>query len=192
MSCLDIEQIHLYLDGDLGPERMSEISAHLETCSACRGRVERRREFEEAARSLPLWELPRDFTRNLMARLYPEQAPLRTWLVTAAAGVSLLSVVLFTFFLLTGDTLGSLLLQISRGIPEGLHTVSVWAGKGLTLFSALVTVIRQLGQLILQGLGLLTSVLNPQVQVGLILLTMIISAGIFLGLRRVFHSGDRA
>ena len=47
-----------YLDGTLAPSRRAEIDAHLATCDACRGEIDRARSAKSALAGLPDLEVP--------------------------------------------------------------------------------------------------------------------------------------
>ena len=51
MSCSSVRRdLHFYLDSELGPDASLAMAHHLESCAACRLRMEGERELEELFR----------------------------------------------------------------------------------------------------------------------------------------------
>jgi hypothetical protein len=58
---LDIQRsLPLYLDGELGPERIEQVERHLMDCAWCRGRLAQLRDGQKFAKRMPLPVLDRD------------------------------------------------------------------------------------------------------------------------------------
>ncbi len=82
MNCLDMqERLSAYLDGDLSPEEMKEVAAHLSGCESCQAVLSELREVRDALRSLPEVEIPEDLHATIMERIRPhmKQKKQRRW-----------------------------------------------------------------------------------------------------------------
>lgn len=64
MNCLRINQIYLYLEGELSPAENKSIEEHLSSCLICKKAVKERKLLLQASRSLPLWNTPPDFSHH--------------------------------------------------------------------------------------------------------------------------------
>ena len=73
MTCLRIDQIYLYLEKELTPFENKKIEEHLYSCLKCKNEIEERKILLKASKSLPLWELPSNFSLHLMERLFPDK-----------------------------------------------------------------------------------------------------------------------
>lgn len=99
MKCLGIDQVYSYLEKELSSEENKKIEEHLATCLKCKKALEERSLLLQAADSLPLWQIPPDFTQQVMARVYPDKVTLRQWLTAVAVGTSSIVATLLAFFI---------------------------------------------------------------------------------------------
>jgi len=58
MSCLRLDQIYLYLEGQLPASEIKELEKHLASCLKCQEAVEERKVLLQASQTLPLLETP--------------------------------------------------------------------------------------------------------------------------------------
>lgn len=192
MTCLRIDQIYLYLEKELTPSENKKIEEHLASCLKCKNAIDERKILLKASESLPLWELPSDFSRQVMSRIFPEKVSLRTWATAAALGFSSFILILLAFFLLTGKNLADLFIDLGHAQLNPVRNLLILFVKLVKLASILVKVIVQFSRLLFEAFALLTTILNPETQIILILITVILSASLFYGVRRKFMTGEKA
>ena len=86
MNCPDREDLMLWLDGELPPERTRQIERHLEECSACRRAVNAKKRMESLWRGN--WQDPDDTAFTIMRRRLVSSVPWwrrqRSWMAVAA------------------------------------------------------------------------------------------------------------
>jgi hypothetical protein len=192
MRCLRADQIYLYLEKELTPPEIQKIKEHLTSCPACQKAVEERKILLQASESLPLWEIPPDFACQVMERISPKKVPLRSWLAAAAAGLLSISLTFFIFFVLSGENFLEVVFGLGHGLLELVRTASVLLIKVFKLISLLIKVINQLLGFLFEGFIRFTSILNPEVQIILIVLTIILSLTLIFGVRRKFIGGEKS
>jgi anti-sigma factor RsiW len=91
---IDDELLSALVDGQLSPDEMTRVQAHLETCPACRERSDDFRSVSQLLRGLPEVELPRDF--SLGPRLVvdpPNVVRLRRWYTATRVSAAALAAV---------------------------------------------------------------------------------------------------
>lgn len=191
MRCLSIEQIYLYLEKELSPAEEREIHEHLAACPKCKKAVEERRVLLQAAESLPLWKTPPDFAQQVMARIFPERVSSLAWLGAAASGFASMILAVVLFALVTGQSLSSLLFNIYHTGLDFLKNLSPLFAKILKVASLLVKILQQLGELLIKGLTLLTTIISPQVQIILIAVAIIFIASSIYGIKRKLLIGEK-
>jgi hypothetical protein len=192
MRCLKADQIHLYLEKELAPSQIQKIEEHLASCLQCRKAVEERKILLQASESLPLWEIPPAFARQVMEQIFPKKVPLRSWLEAAAAGFISIILTLSIFFALSGENLLEMVFNLGHRFLKLLRTASVLFIKLSKLASLLIKVIIQFLGFLLEGFIRLTSILSPEVQIILILLTVFLSAILVFGVRKKIMAGERS
>lgn len=192
MRCLKADQIYLYLEKELTPPEIQEIKEHLTSCPTCQKAVEERKILLQASKSLNLWEIPPDFARQVMERISPKKVTLRSWLAAAAAGLLSISLTFFIFFVLSGENFLEVVFGLGHGLLDLVRTASVLLVKVFKLASLLIKVINQFLGFLFKGLMRLTSILNPEVQIILIVLTTILSLTLIFGVRRKFIGGEKS
>jgi predicted anti-sigma-YlaC factor YlaD len=192
MRCLSIDQIYLYLEKELLPAEEREIHEHLAACPKCKKAVEERRLLLQAAESLPLWKTPPDFAQQVMARIFPDRVSPLAWLGAAASGFASMILAVVLFALVTNQSLSSLLINIYHTGLEFVKNLSPFFAKILKVASLLVKILQQLGELLIKGLTLLTTIISPQVQIILILVAIVFIASSIYGIRRKLFVGEKA
>lgn len=192
MRCLKADQIYLYLEKELAPPEIQKIKEHLTSCPKCQKAVEERKILLQASESLPLWEIPPDFARQVMERISPKKVTLRSWLTAAAAGLFSISLALSIFFVLSGENFLEVVFGLGHRLLDLVQTASVLLVKVFKLASLLIKVINQFLGFLFKGLIRLTSILNPEVQIILIVLTVILSVTLIFGVRRKFVGGEKS
>ncbi len=192
MNCLRVDQVYLYLEEELPLSKKNRVKEHLSSCSKCRDAVEERRRLLQASESLSLWEAPPDFTHQVMARLFPVRMSIRKWIAVTAAGFALMAFVFLAYIMFSGQTLVSSLSSIGLRSLNLLRSVSVFLLKIVKLIGLLIRVIVQIFEIFIQFLARLTAMISPEVQIVLIILTVILSTSLLFGVRRKLLTGDKA
>jgi anti-sigma factor RsiW len=91
MTCADAERfVEAYADGELDRATSTALEAHLESCAACRARLEEVRSLSATLHAAPYFRAPASLRRavadaRVTARPAPWRRPLAPWLVAAAA-----------------------------------------------------------------------------------------------------------
>lgn len=192
MSCLRIDQIYPFIEGDLPPNEKRSIEAHISSCNKCKTAVQERRLLVEASQSLPVWEVPQNFTQRVLANIVPKRITFRDWVVTAAIGLSSAVLAFFVVYLVSGQTLADVFINLNRSALNLFQNIVVVSAKAAKLISVGIQIILKIASLIMKGLGSLTTILGPELQIGLILLTVIITALLLFGAKRKFLAGEKA
>ncbi len=191
MNCLGVDQVYLYLEEELSLSEKNMVKEHLASCSKCRDVVEERRLLLQASESLPLWEAPPDFTRQVMARLIPARMSFRKWIAVSAAGFAITAFVFMVYIIFSGQSLVSSLSSIGLRTLDLFRSVSVFFLKIVKLIALLIRVIGQILEIFIQFLARLTAIISPEVQVALIIFTVILSTSLLYGVRRKLLTGDK-
>ncbi len=192
MSCLHIDQIYLFLEEGFSPEETQSIREHISSCLKCRSAVEEREVLVKASKSLPPLEIPPGFTQRVLTQIFPRVTPLREWLTAAAVGIISAVFAFFAVYLLTGQNLGYLFINLNRMALDLFRNFIFILVKASKLISLLVKILYKLGSLFVNGLANLTTLLNPEIQIILIALTVILSALLLYGAKRKFFAGEKA
>jgi hypothetical protein len=179
MTCLNLEKLYAYLEGDLDGRDKKFVEDHAASCSACREALEERRYLLQAAETLPAFEVPGDFARSVMDRIAPERAKAKTsvWLKAAAAGAATFAAALVATTLITGHTLSQLVLGLNRFLWSNLQGLASVLTKGAKyVFLTFKTLLQITGE-VLQILKTLTSFIGPETQIVFIGATVVLVLG---------------
>jgi anti-sigma factor RsiW len=189
-SCPPLQDLFLYLEGELGPYKARALEEHVERCGACREALAARRLLHEAFTTLPPFEVPADFARAVMDSL-PETETVRGgWLAPLLAAVASLVVGLLGFNLLTGTSLSDVLVAVNRMAGAALSGLLPLAAKSLKLAVLLLQSATDLAEMLLAAAGSAARALGPR---GLALLVGLGGAALLLalfGARRFFSQGE--
>lgn len=192
MDCLGTDQIYLYLEGELNKGETAVINEHLAACPKCRRALEERKLLVEAATSLPVWEIPTGFSQQVMDRLFPFRPALGQALLTATIGAFLIIAGLLATFIYSGQSLFNFLVSFNQTILNGLSSLTVMGARLVKLAALLVKVLFRFSGFLWESFGRLTMTLSPEVLAGLIVLTLILSASLYYGIRhKVLVRGKR-
>ncbi len=192
MSCLRIDQIYLYLEGELSFEETQSAREHISSCTKCKRAVDERELLVKASKSLPPLEIPPDFTQRVLNQIFPPITSLREWLMTAAIGISSAVLAFFAFYVLSGQNLTHLFISLNRMALNFLRNFIVVLAKAVKLISLIIKVLFKVGSMLVNGMVSLTTLLSPEIQIILILLTIILSALLLYGAKRKFSAGEKA
>ena len=191
MGCLTIEQIYLFLEGELSPQEVQTIHAHLESCPRCRKAIDARRSLVQAVDSLPRFKVPPDFTQQVMARIFPEKAPLRAWIKAIAGGLSSMVFAFFLYYIFSGKNLAEVFVSLNQFFLSAFRTLSTGFVKAFKLIWHLIDLVMQFFSFLLKGFSQLTTIVRPEVQVAVIALILLVSALLFIGVRRKLMMGEK-
>ena len=192
MKCLRIDQIYLHLEGELSPEEHRSIREHISSCEKCRKAVEERGLLVEASRTPPVWEAPQDFTHRILAQIFPTRIKLRDWIITASIGLSSAVLAFFVIYMISGKNLADLFVNLNRTVLNLFQNIIVVLIKTAKLISVGIQVIIKIGSLVLKGLSSLTTIISPEIQIGLMVLTVVIAALLLFGAKRKLFAGEKA
>lgn len=190
MNCLTIDQVYLYLENELTPEESSGIGDHIVSCEKCRTAVEDRRILMEAAESLPPLQVPPDFSQQIMARIFPQKSQIRIWIAALATGFSLVVAIFLAAFLQSDFSLSGAFIQLNRSLWSFVSNLSVFFIKLIKIISLTFNLLVQLTSYFYKALVGLTSVVGIEVQITLIILTVLLSLTAAYGVRRKIWSGE--
>ena len=190
MNCLSLDQVYLYLENELTHEESSGIAGHIASCEKCRDAVEDRKILMEAAESLPLLQVPPDFTQQIMARIFPQKSQIRIWIAALATGFSLVVAIFMAAFLQSDLSLSGTFIQLNRSLWSFVSNLSVFFIKLIKVISLTFNLVVQLSGYIYKALASMTSVIGIEVQITLIILTILLSITAFYGVRRKIWSGE--
>jgi len=192
MSCLRIDQIYLFLEGELSSAEVSTIKEHLSLCPKCKKAVEERRMLLRASESLPVLETPPDFTRQVMRKIFPKKISLPSLLIAEASGFSAEALMIFALFLLTRKSLLSIFVGFNHVVQSFMLNLSVVSAKLVKLVSIFAEIIFLLFKYIFKGFFFLTTILSADVQIILIFITLILSFLLLYGVRKKILTGEKA
>ena len=192
MGCLTIEQIYLFIENELTADETKKVQQHLKTCSQCLQLVEERRILVQAAETLPPFELPGNFTEQVMANIFPSRAPFRNWIKIAASGMAAMITAFSIFYIFSGKNLADIFVSINKFFLPALRTLSTGVVKAFKLAWHLINIVLQFFDFALKGFGKLTTILSPEVQIGIVTMALIVFTVIFLTVRKKIMFGEKA
>ena len=192
MSCLRIDQIYLFLEGELSSEEYRSVKDHLSACEKCRRAVQERKLLLEASESLPLWKTPRDFTQRVLDSIFPQKITLRDWIVTASVGLSTAVLAFFVVYLVSGQNLADLFVHLNQSVLSLFQNIVVVLVKAAKLISIGVQVIFKIASLILKGLASFSTLLSPHFLFGITALAVILTVLVLFSAKRKLFVGEKA
>jgi hypothetical protein len=191
-TCLRLEHIYLFLEGELGPYDAAKLEEHVETCAACRDVLAERRVLHEAFKTLPPFEVPEGFARRVMDALPVPEARRPAWLAPLVAAVAALSVGLLGFNLFTGTSVLEVLLSVNGFVGSVLSRLAPLLVKTLKLLNILFKVASDLTRLAYAGLATFTRILGPQGLALVLGLGALLTVLAVLGARRFLREGEQS
>ncbi|MBN1272481.1 MAG: zf-HC2 domain-containing protein [Candidatus Aminicenantes bacterium] len=190
MKCLTVQQIYLYLEEELSPEKASKVKKHLVSCDKCRRALEERRLLHTASLSLPQWNVPPNFAEKTIEKIFPVEKRKFRWAPILATACSSLFLITVFSAVLQGQKLPAFLFGVLRTVWGFIEKTSLFAVKLIKVSVNLVKVLQRFLEMISQELSSLTGSLGTEIQVISISLTLILlflTAFIF---RRIFITGE--
>ena len=192
MKCLSIEQIYLFIEKELPLSENKKIEEHLATCRKCKNALEERRHLLQASENLPLWQTPPDFTQQVMAKIFPIRVPLSAWLTAAYAGFGSIILAIFILVLVIGKNFSSILTSLNHSLWNFVRNLSPAFVKLFKVASLFVKTLQQFFEYIIKAFASLTTIINPQVQIIIITITIILIAFSIYGIKRKILIGEKA
>jgi predicted anti-sigma-YlaC factor YlaD len=192
MNCLTIDRLYAYLDGDLSPVEKKEADRHFASCESCRIALAARKCLAETAASLPAFEIPDDFSAQVMARIASASARARVktwgWLSALAAGAVTISMGLILTALFSGQGVPVLLQKAAAAFGGYLHDAANFAVKGLKILVLAGKIVGDIAGQVLNALRAVTDMIGPETQAVLAggTLLILVTGGLFLRRRIVF------
>ena len=191
MNCLSIREIYRYLEGDLSETRAAQVEQHLADCTACQQVLEERRHLLQACRRLPLWQVPPDFARQVLDRLFPLRLSLGRAFLIAVSGTAVIVTALFLIFVFSGQNLLNLLMSLNQSILSGLRDLAVYGAKFVKMVSLLAKAVGQFSQFVWESLARLSGLPGTELQVALVIMAVLFTASLVFGVRRLFPIGEK-
>ena len=191
MNCLRLDQIYPYLENDLPDAEITAIREHIAQCPRCHQAVEDRQMLIQAVESLPPLETPVDFSHQVMSRIFPQTLPLVRSLATAAAGSGVIFLFTLIIFIASGQNLVNVLMTMNQSVLNSIQSLSVLFAKFMKLAFLFAKMIIQFARYFIDGLTRLTTIIGPEFQIILVLITLLLSATLFYGLKRKFSFGEK-
>lgn len=191
MKCLDIDQIYLYLEGELSPEKAGAIQTHIARCQKCSQAVQERSFLLDASESLPPMEIPADFAQQTMEMIRPEKDTIWNLFFAAAIGFSSTVLIMFMYLLISGQNPARFFIQLSHTFLSSFKTLSVWLAKSVKLISIAFKIVWQIGSFLLSGISRLTHIMSMEFQIGLVILAFILYISLYFGIRKNILTGEK-
>lgn len=191
MSCLSAEKIYMYLEKELSPPEEKRVERHLSRCLKCRNALEERKFFLQAVEGLPSWQVPANFSQQVMDRIFPVKVSLWEWLSALAGGFLTFLLALTICILATGQNLASLFLSLQQTIWGTIKNSSLVLIKFFKVISVFLTTVRQLLESLFKGLLQMLTVFSLELQILLISILILASFLIIYGMRRKFLIGEK-
>lgn len=192
MKCLTIEQIYLYIEKELTASESKKIEEHLAACPKCLKAFKERKHLHQAVESLPLWQTPPDFTRQIMSRIFPAKVSLLTWLSAAATGFASTILAFFIFFLATGQNISDLIISLNYTLWNFVKNLSLIFVKLFKLTSLAFEILQQFFGFLFKTVASLTTIVSPQTQIIIIAITIILTISLIYGIKRKIFIGEKA
>ena len=184
MSCLSLDRLYRYLDGDLVPEEAAEFELHLAACARCREAVEERRALSQAASSLPDLELPAGFSEVVLARIVRAEAPRKSWLAILGIGLGALGASLGTLVLASGQSATGLLLRFGRGSLESIRDIVLLVLKFFKLILLAGKILPDLAGTALRGLSRVPGSFPAELLAVAAVIALLAMSSLLFGFRR--------
>ena len=191
MSCLSVNEIYLYLEDELSAEERASIEKHISACESCRILLEDRKRMMQAVRSLPSLDIPADFTQQVMAKVFPLRSPVRIWIAGLATGFSLMMFIFLAIFLQSDLSFSGTFVRFNSSLWTFVKNLSVFTVKLIKIASVVFGILVQFVSFVFKTLGNLTTLIRPEFQIFLIILTVILFIATVFMMRRKIWTGDK-
>lgn len=191
MSCLTVLQIYLYIEDELPIDERASIEEHLSSCASCKILLEDRKKMMQAVETLPPLDMPADFTQQVMAKVFPRVSPVRTWIAGLATGFSLMMFIILAVFLQSDIGFSGVFVRLNSNLWTFVKNLSVFTVKLFKITSVIFEILIQFFSFVLRTLASLTTLIRPEFQIFLVILTIILSISVLYKMRRKIWTGDK-
>lgn len=191
MSCLTVDKIYLYIEDELPAEEKASVKKHISACESCKSLLEDRTQMMQAVRSLLPLEMPADFTQHVMAQVFPRRSPAKIWIAGAATGFSLMMFIFLAIFLQSDLSFSGTFIHFNSNLWTFVKNISVFTVKLIKISSVIFGILVQFVSFVFKTLGNLTTLIRPEFQIFLIILTVILSLSAVFMMRRKIWTGDK-
>jgi hypothetical protein len=190
MICPRLKQICLYLERELPFAEAQALEEHFTACPRCRMALEEQRRLLEAAEHLPSLELPSDFAERVMARIFPAPRRLWGWLAALAAGSALVAALLI-LIPLSGRSVPALIFRFGQWLWNSAKDLALFLVKAFKLLLVSLKVLPALVGELIHNFSRMTSIIDPALQICILLTTLILALMVFWGVRKLFLAGEK-
>jgi hypothetical protein len=191
MSCPDANQIYLYLEDELPSNERESVEKHISSCDPCKALLEDRKIMMQAVESLPPLDMPADFTQQVMAAVFPKTSSVRIWIAGLATAFSLMMFLFLAVYLQSDFRVSGMFVRLNSGLWAFVKNLSVFTVKLFKIASVIFEILTQFVYFVFKTLASLTTLIQPEFQIFLIILTVIASISAFYVMRRKIWTGDK-
>jgi hypothetical protein len=191
MSCLTVDKIYFYLEDELPAEERASVEKHISACEPCKILLEDRKKMMQAVTNLLPLDMPADFTQQVMARVFPRRSPARTRIAGLATGFSLIMFIFLAIFLQSDVSFSGAFVRFNSNLWTFVKNLSVFTVKLIKIASVIFGILVQFVSFVFKTLGNLTTLIRPEFQLFLVILTVILSLSALFIMRKKIWTGDK-
>jgi TRAP-type mannitol/chloroaromatic compound transport system permease large subunit len=141
--------------------------------------------------SLPSWQVPSNFARQVMENISPVKVTWWSWLSALAGGFLTFIVAFAIYILATGQSVSSLFISLHQTLWGQIKNSSLVFIKFFKVMSAILLTVRQLLESLFKGLLQILTVIKPEVQILIVVTFILASFFIIYGARRKLLPGEK-
>jgi hypothetical protein len=153
--------------------------------------LEDRKGMMQAVQDLPPLDMPADFTEQVMAKVFPRRSPVKIWIAGLATAFSLMMFIFLAIFLQSDLSFSSTFVSLNSSLWAFVKNLSVFTIKLIKIVSVIFGILIQFLSFVVKTLGSLATLIRPEFQIFLILLTIILSLSALYMMRRKIWTGDK-
>lgn len=191
MDCLGIDKIYLYLENQLSPEEEQAILKHIAGCGKCREALEERKIFQQAAETLPQWQVPPGFTEKVVQSALKFQISLKEIIPSFFIGIFMISSLAFFLIISKGTSLSNMLTHVFRSLLSSIENISIFLSKAAKIAWIFLSLSLDFAVWSISRLKHILSIFSPEILAFLCIssLLTVILASFFL--KKKFALGER-
>lgn len=191
MNCINPSEIYLFLEGELSEQRKAEIKSHLSSCPKCRQSLELRKHMLQAITKIPRYKTPPGFSRQVMSNIKPIKSSLSEWLQAGAAGVAFISILSVIFLIFSKQGLTESLVKFFQSIIHSSQEALIISIKFIKSLSVFINISIQLIGLFFKKFLTVMPIMSIEIQVFIVLFSILIAVMIIFSFRQKFILGDK-
>lgn len=192
MNCLRVDQIYLYLEGELPSVEKEDVEKHLKRCSKCKKAVEEREFLHRACSSLHLWQTPAGFSQQVMKKIFPEKVLFPSWIRIMAGGIVSFFLAFLSLIIFSAQKFPSLLTHLYQAPLNLTQPIPSFLVKVLKVLPLILKVFVHLSTIIIESLMKLITLIKPEIQMLLIFIVLILFSIFFYRIKRKIFIGEKA